>query len=91
VTADNASFLSAALFFSERYASGFCFARQAWEIQPSHKYAGVNVLRCLKGMDRVEEASLFLSRFQEKLPSLDAWGQSQVSECQSWIKEQKSR
>lgn len=89
VTADTSSYLSAALISSGHHASGFCFARQAWEIQPSHRYAGVNVLRCLMQMGRAEEAVQFLPRFMKGAPALDEWGKASLNECQAWIEEKR--
>ena len=88
ISADSASYLSAALNELGYHATAFCFARQAWEMQPQHLYAGVNALRALRAMDRVHESEVFLERLLMRRPPLNQWGMDRLEEVQGWLRGQ---
>ena len=89
VSADTSSYLSAALISSGHHATAFCFARQAWEVQPYHLYAGVNALRSLRALNRPKETKVFMEQFLAERPNLDQWGNAQLEDLQLWLKTQE--
>lgn len=59
-------------------------ALAAYRTSPGHRYAGVNLLRALRALGRVDEARPIASSLRAGA-ALDDWGRRQLAEAESWI------
>lgn len=83
--ADALSYGSACLLGLQHPDEAAAFARTAYRMKARHPYAGVNLLRALRGLGERDEVARLLPEVSE-VAKLDVWGVDQLRQMRAWLK-----